>query len=170
MRNYAMLAMMLGVLGCSTPREAPTVKTTVPPVINPIEADAAYQRQDWATAEKQYLAIVQATPMDANAWFKLGNLYTHTNRYTEAQKAYREALNHNPQFAKAAHNLGALYLIEAQKAFERVMETTAKTDPLYNQTQTLLNQVTSLNNPPPPVVIEVPAKKMSPRKKTIRWN
>lgn len=91
-------------------------------------AEAAYAREDWATAEARLLDAARAARGDAEPWFKLGNVYYRTQRYDFAAQAYEQALRRAPGHARAWHNLGVVRLHQADASFERVTVATEPHD------------------------------------------
>lgn len=128
----AALVLCVLLAGCAgqareaMPSATPGAATTS---ASPIDADAAlargeqaYRREDWDTAEREFLAAAQALREDAEPWFKLGNVYVRTARYDIAAQAYEQCLRRAPGHAKAWHNLGVVRLHQADRSFERVSE------------------------------------------------
>ncbi len=70
------------------------------------EAEAALDKQDYATAEARLTAATQAAPADYQAWFYLGHVYAQTNRPDESIAAYRKAVAAKPDLFEANLNLG----------------------------------------------------------------
>lgn len=79
-------------------------------------AEAAYAAQDWAAAERDYLALARQNPTNGQPVFKLGNLYTRTSRLDQAANAYAEAVKRDPALTRAWHNLGVVQLRLARKS------------------------------------------------------
>ena len=82
--------------------------------------EAAYDREDWASAESRFLDAARGDPGNAEPWFKLGNVYFKTGRYDFAAQAYEQALRRAPGHARAWHNLGVVRLHQADQSFEHV--------------------------------------------------
>ena len=51
-------------------------------------AKKAYLDEDWATAEKAYKSLTLQIPGDVEPWFRLGNVYAHTNNHDAAVATY----------------------------------------------------------------------------------
>ncbi len=96
------------------------------------EARSAYQARDWKTSERDYLLVVERSPSNIEAWFRLGNIYTRTNRPRLAARAYEEALLRDPENTKAWHNLGVIYLRQAHNSF-RQQQVHARGDDAMSQ-------------------------------------
>ncbi len=105
------LAAVLSVL-----TSAPHASDAVP---TPAEANALFQRQDWAAAASAYEAISQAHPQNAMAWFRLGSARHAQGQYAEAVEAWLKAskLGGNPA---VPYNLACAYarMGDNPKAFE----------------------------------------------------
>jgi len=80
-------------------------------------AKLAYDAANWPNAEVHYLKLTQALPLDAEPWFRLGNVYTRMERPADAINAYREALIRNPKSTRTWHNLGIVQLRQATRTF-----------------------------------------------------
>ena len=131
------LVLMLG--GCAT--ENVSGKDTLALVR---DADLAYSQGNWSRAESQYRLIVQRVPGDAYAWFKLGNLYLHTDRPNEAMYAYQQTLARDSSNTKAYHNLALLYLLQSQRTLQAGIKAAAPNDPQLPASRKLLAQLTTL--------------------------
>jgi hypothetical protein len=115
------------MLACAsgTPRERSAAPAAVAPVSEDAlrqRAEEAYAARDWASAERDYLALAKAVPGDGQAPFKLGNLYTRTGRLPEAATAYAEATRRDPGLTRAWHNLGVVQLRLARASLGRAAE------------------------------------------------
>ncbi|GMR08479.1 MAG: hypothetical protein BMS9Abin26_1484 [Gammaproteobacteria bacterium] len=94
------------------------------------EAAAAYRKKQYDVAEKKYIKIARAVPKDADAWFKLGNIYARTNRPYLSIKAYREAVIRDPSLSKAWHNMGIIHIRLATTAYISLQEHAGRNEPL----------------------------------------
>jgi len=90
-------------------------------------------RSDRAIAD--YSAAIQLDPKSAVAYNYLGIAYRHLGKFTEAEAAYRSALNIDESYALAHLNLGVLcdlYLQQPERAlaeFQRYLELAAAPEP-----------------------------------------
>jgi len=109
-------------------------------------ASIAYEQNDWVESEKHYSELVRRIPETALYWFRLGNVYTRTQRPDTAIIAYREALVRNPQMAKAWYNMGVLQLKQALNSFEQLQVYVEKDDPLHKQSEALFRGIIDLIN------------------------
>ena len=107
-------------------------------------ANTAYQKEDWATAEKEYLHLTRQIPAQSEPWFRLGNIYARTNRLDAAVATYREALVRDPNNSKIWHNLGIVQLRQATGTFIQVVDLTEEGDPLNSRGKHVVNSVTEL--------------------------
>lgn len=72
-------------------------------------AEAAYAADDRA-ALALYEGLVARPDATGEDWFRLGNLRAQSGALEDAAAAYREALQRDPDLARARHNLGMTYL------------------------------------------------------------
>lgn len=70
------------------------------------EAEAAIEKQDWATAEARLKAATATDPKDYRAWYYLGYVLGQLDRPQEAVSAYRESLKLKPDLFESNLNLG----------------------------------------------------------------
>lgn len=113
------------------------------------QADALQQQGqvDQSIAlHQQWLASHSTDPLRLVAWFNLGVLCASSNRTAEAQAAYLEALQLNPQFFQARLNLG--HQLETQGAVnEAIAQWKLVLEGLEQSTQPeLALQLHALNN------------------------
>ncbi len=78
------------------------------------KATKAYDREDFESAEKLFLQVVENDPKNSRAWYKLGNIYAGSNRLRLAMDVYHNAIDIKPDHQKARHNLGVIYLEQAR--------------------------------------------------------
>lgn len=90
------------------------------------QADTAYQKQDCATAIQLYQKLSRALPSDTHSLLRQGNCFARQEKYQAAQKAYEEALQRDPTFTKAWHNLS---YIQAQQLRQTTLKMLNHTDP-----------------------------------------
>ena len=72
------------------------------------QAEAAMQKQDFATAESLLKKAVTDHPEDFLAWFDLGYVYNATNRLSDAITAYRKSVAAKSDVFESNLNLGIL--------------------------------------------------------------
>jgi tetratricopeptide (TPR) repeat protein len=103
----ALLSILLpGIASARDERPAPPESAAVR------EADALYQKKDWAGAARAFEALVKSDPANGRAWFRLGVSLQALGKLSEAVVAYgkAEAIGHNPvvmfNLATACSRLG----------------------------------------------------------------
>ncbi len=69
----------------------------------------AYQREDYKSAEAEFLKVLEYEPYASEALLNLGNVYFKKNRLDEAEVRWLKAIEYNPMEEKAYLNLGNLY-------------------------------------------------------------
>ncbi|MDO9323135.1 MAG: hypothetical protein Q7U01_16085 [Pseudomonas sp.] len=74
------------------------------------QASSAYAAADYSTSTRDYRALVEALPQDAEMRYRLGNSLAKERNIDGAIEAYREALMRDAKHAKAWHNLIYLQL------------------------------------------------------------
>jgi cytochrome c-type biogenesis protein CcmH/NrfG len=107
-------------------------------------ADEAYQKEDWKTAEKEYLYLAQNFPGEIEPWFRLGNIYARTGQLDAAVSAYREALVRDTKNGKAWHNLGIVQLRQATNTFVEMLAYTDPNDPLNQRAKQIVDAMDDL--------------------------
>ncbi len=115
---------------------------------------------DVAKAEALYKAVLRNTPNDADAWYRLGNLYANNNRPAEAAIAYERTLVADNSHARAWHNLAIIRLRQSYAALLQAQITVNEEDPLTERIDNTLDQlshISVLDNQPRPAIIKRPA-------------
>jgi tetratricopeptide (TPR) repeat protein len=107
------------LVGCSKPATlAPPPTSALPQGPTPASGDAAghlaageaaLDRNDFATAEKEYKDALALDPRSSTAQFGLGNVYVRQERLADAERAYQAALALEPGMSAAQTNLGVTY-------------------------------------------------------------
>lgn len=105
------------------------------------DAEAAYAAKDWAGSEKQYTLLAQRVPVEAENWFRLGNIYARTNRPDAAIAAYRETLVREPEHRKAWYNLGVLQLRAAAASLEQLQSLPGADDDIGRRSREILEEL-----------------------------
>lgn len=77
------------------------------------------RNQDWQTEEKLYSSGIAVNP--AKAWGNLANVLNDKGLETDAEEAYRNALNHRGNMADVHYNLGIL--LQNQGRIEEAIES-----------------------------------------------
>ena len=123
--------LLLLLNGCATTKQQP-IKIEV--VME--EAKTAYTAKDWKTAEEKFAQLVALMPGEAEFWFKLGNIYAHTNQPSKAITAYKEVVLRQPKMTKAWHNLSVMSLRQTTHLFVEMLQYMSPEDPLFNKAKT----------------------------------
>jgi tetratricopeptide (TPR) repeat protein len=79
-------------------------------------AARALAAQDYASAERGFLAVSKAEPGNVGALGNLGVVYSRTHRYVEAVSVYQRALRFAPGDPQLETNLGLAYLKQERYA------------------------------------------------------
>lgn len=104
-------------------------------------AETSYAARDYAEAEKHYTLLAQRVPVEAENWFRLGNIYARTNRPDSAIAAYREALVRAPDNTKAWFNMSILYLNTAASSLLELQKVAPEGDPMAARSREILDQL-----------------------------
>jgi tetratricopeptide (TPR) repeat protein len=81
----------------------------------------AYARtSEWTSAYDEFVTAIEMDPNDANGWQMCGEVLLSLQRYDEAERYLRKALELNPHLCDAIANVGFLYLHrgDSETAFE----------------------------------------------------
>lgn len=108
------------------------------------EADAAYRAEDIALAEKYYERLVRELPVEAEHWFRLGNIYVRSSRPYAAMNLYREAVLRDPEFAKVWYNLSIIQLKQTAFSLNEMLLYTDINDPLYDKASRMLDDIKAI--------------------------
>lgn len=112
------------------------------------QAMSAYQHGDMAHALKYYRALADLLPSDTRVWFHLGNVYARLNRPRMATDAYRHVLQRDSTHAKAWHNLGVVYMHQAEAAFVQSAHAATHAPALRKQSMAMAVSIGSLARSP----------------------
>lgn len=139
MRTLSVLLMIIFISACSsTPQRNADTKINLVELEN--RAESAYLAGHLDMAEGLYRTLLKAKDNYAPAWFRLGNIYTRTNRLDAAISAYQRCIQLDVELDKAWYNLAIArmrqatdVLIEAQKHIDEDSENKAQMDELFIQ-------------------------------------
>ena len=129
-RIYSLLPLLFLLQACNSPLAArPDMN---PDELQQLYSDSiqAYRDGDMQQAESGLESLLQHKPGNANAWFRLGNVYARSGRYQQAVMTYRKALSIEPSLFKARHNLAIAHLRLASLSFADLQQQTSDSDPL----------------------------------------
>lgn len=93
------------------------------------EADRAYRESRWLEAARKYRQLTEAVPLDAYAWFRLGNTYAQQGDFDRAIVAYESSLERDATQARPWFNLSTAYLLKAQTAMMKAWAQLREGDP-----------------------------------------
>lgn len=93
------------------------------------EAEAAIEKQDYATAEAKLKAATAADPKDFQAWFYLGYVYNQTGRPDDAIGAYRSSVAAKPDVFESNLNLGLLLAKKNDPEAEKYLRAATQSKP-----------------------------------------
>ncbi len=127
----AVLIMLLGLtLAACGGGDAPTAVTAPADSDSPAQgqigaAQTALDAGDYEQAIQEFRAVIDSNP-SLDAYFGLGNALTRQGLLLEAQAAYEQALQINPNHTATLSNLGVSYyqqgnLAKAKETFEKVI-------------------------------------------------
>ncbi len=97
-----------------------------------VEAQAAEEEDDLATAERLYRRVLKMDPADPAAPFNLGNVMRAGGHNLEAEAAYRAAVKADPGYALAWYNLADM--LDDQRRTKEAIECLKRAldaDPAY---------------------------------------
>ncbi len=97
------------------------------------QAQKAFQRQDWAAAERESLAAIKEQPTDARAYKLLGMVYVAQQKFALAEEPLRRSCELNPKDDLACYYLGRDYYAlgryeESRTILERALANSHETD------------------------------------------
>ncbi|HLA69793.1 MAG TPA: tetratricopeptide repeat protein [Bacteroidota bacterium] len=87
----------------------------------------AHQKtKSWTSAYEEFVAAVEMDPNEPNGWQMCGEVLLSLERFDEAERYLRKALELNPHLTDAIANVGFLYLLRgdaqtASECFERAL-------------------------------------------------
>lgn len=93
------------------------------------EAEAAIEKQDYATAERKLAQAVASDPEDYRAWYDLGFVRNATGRKAEAIDAYRKSVAARPDIFESNLNLGLMLAAMGQAEAERYLRAATRLQP-----------------------------------------
>jgi Flp pilus assembly protein TadD len=109
-----------------------------------LQAEAAIDKQDFATAERLLMEEAAANPKDFRPWFDLGLVYSATHRPKEAVDAYRKAVEAQPDLFESNLNLGVLLAAEGNPEAATFLRAAAQAKPSDSTDETLAHAWISL--------------------------
>ncbi|HYH00827.1 MAG TPA: tetratricopeptide repeat protein [Terriglobales bacterium] len=96
-------------------------------------AEAAIEKQDYATAEKLLRQVIAEKPTDFQAWFDLGFVLNATGNTQQAIDAYRKSVSANPNVFESNLNLGLLLAKTGSPDAEKHLRAATQLKPTTRQ-------------------------------------
>lgn len=109
-------------------------------------AEQAYQAGQLEMAEGLYREVLSHKRDYAPAWFRLGNIYTRTNRLDAAVNAYNNCISSDKEFAKAWHNLSIARIRQATDILIEAQNHLIVDSPAKNKMDQLFLQLMRLQS------------------------
>src|SRR3974377_521319 len=120
------------------------------------QAEAALQKQDYATAETLLKEAIAANQADYRAWFDLGFVYNQTKRPDDAIAAYGNSVALKAEVFESNLNLGIMLARQGNKdEAAKYLRTATKLNPTAHESEGLsrawlsLGLVEEPSDPPP---------------------
>lgn len=86
------------------------------------QADRAYKLSQWEKALSAYRKAANLDPAQAYVWFRIANSAVQLGRFVEAEAAYEETLELQPDHDKALYNLSNIRLLQAQESMGQLRQ------------------------------------------------
>jgi tetratricopeptide (TPR) repeat protein len=108
------------------------------PLGNFRQGELLYSQGKFAVATDFLLAAVKESPLNADAWFYLGNLHTMASNFLEADKAFQKAMELRPESADIVLGYGGLKRLQkqndvAEALFQKALKLSASSAPAHEQ-------------------------------------
>ena len=139
-RCLFVLLVIVILTGCAGAHKKQNNNTSVNLVQLENKAEAAYVAGHLDLAEGMYRQLLSVRDNYAPAWFRLGNIYTRSNRLKAAVAAYQRCIQIDNEHEKAWFNLAIArmrqsteVLIQAQPHMASGSKTKEKMDELFIQ-------------------------------------
>lgn len=146
------------------------VAIAAPPVsLAVVEAEAAIEKQDYATAERKLTQAVATDPKDYRAWYDLGFVLNATGRKAEALDAYRKSVAAKPDIFESNLNLGLVLATTGSAEAEQylraatLLKPTAKPEEGLARAWLSLGRVLEEKRPPEALGAYGEAAKLQPK-------
>src|ERR1700732_3918260 len=91
-----------------------------------IQAEAAIEKKDYATAELLLNKVVAANSANYQAWFDLGFVYNALGRTNDSVAAYRKSVSAKPEVFESNLNLGLTLSKTGQPDAEQFLRAATK--------------------------------------------
>jgi tetratricopeptide (TPR) repeat protein len=114
-----------------------------------MKANLAYEEGRLVEAEKWFLNILSEHSSLADAWFKLGNIYYRSGRYSAAVHAYESVLKNDNKYERAWYNLALTRVSQSVDVIDQGMIYMEKNSEYFaksaNLKASLIGRVSSVN-------------------------
>ncbi|WP_460177802.1 tetratricopeptide repeat protein [Thermodesulfovibrio hydrogeniphilus] len=112
--DFLMVFCLLLIAGCSMPK----ILVLNDPLTAEEHLMMGLSREKAGLFDEAIKHYEEASKSDARGFLFLGNLYLSQNKYEEAEKNYKKAINKNDKLADAYNNLAWLYYLQERKLDE----------------------------------------------------
>ncbi len=148
MKIYISLLACFLLSACATTKQPVpvTINETPQSAVSAAMADAAYSNLEWEKSEQFYLQLLKESPNNAHFWYRLGNIYSSTNRNHEAIVAYNQAIKLDPQNPHPWFNLGMVQLKQSAYTFNAMQSQLTQSNPMNARARDVLDGIMRLLN------------------------
>jgi len=119
------------------------------------KADIAYMSGHLEMAEALYRELLQTRNDYAPAWFRLGNIYTRTNRLNAAVSAYQNCLQNNNEHERAWHNLAITRIRQATEVLINSQDNLVVNSPTKDKMEILFIELMRLQTQKKPSKVNI---------------
>ena len=112
--NFFIVLCLLLITGCSIPK----IHVLKDPLTAEEHLMMGLSREKANLIDEAIKHYEEASKHDARGFLFLGNLYLSQNKYEEAERNYKKAINKNDKLADAYNNLAWLYYLQERKLEE----------------------------------------------------
>jgi tetratricopeptide (TPR) repeat protein len=131
MQRFTAFWIVTFVLGLSACASGPTALELRQAQTHRDLADLKLQRGDTSFAIRQYRAVIELNPEDAEAYFGLGEAFRRREDFGEAERHFKRAFEMDPDHQDAMFNLGAVYIQQERYPEAIALNTDLLMDPTF---------------------------------------
>lgn len=147
--RLSLIVAITALLGaCSSTPKKPEHKGNEQIMAIQSQAEHAYKLAMLDQAESLYLEVLKSVPNYAPAWFRLGNIYTRTNRHEAAIAAYRRCIDLEPNNQKAWYNMGLVRIKQSTNVLNTASSQGDADSAVGRQIRALLDALNQLQSQP----------------------
>ncbi|MCG9747747.1 tetratricopeptide repeat protein [Shewanella sp. Isolate8] len=147
--RLSLIVAITALLGaCSSTPQKPEHKGNEQIMAIQSQAEQAYKLAMLDQAESLYLEVLKSVPNYAPAWFRLGNIYTRTNRHEAAIAAYRRCIELEPNNQKAWYNMGLVRIKQSTNVLNTASSQGDADSAVGRQIRALLDALNQLQSQP----------------------